>query len=340
VTWTQRARRWAALALLAAGCDAPPPPGQAPPPEPNTAPPAAVADLPDGLTPESGMHILVKNPHIRRTADEGLYQTDPTVPSGRLVGACKWASPVVRRGGVPRPPLLKLEGPYAIPSPKPGEVEYYNNIGLRKRWYYVNNYQGTYPTGAVIAVRGIKRGRRPMFDRPTFLVRYGVFQPHMQFSPINERVMFGTYDSFPTHVRMEILGSGRVVLDALVAAFNRETIKPLRGGGRHFTARPKMLQCKVVTEIGPCEIRGTRHPWKRAYVVFVDNPYALVSNRRTFTFPDLPVGTWDVDVWHPQLRLVQTTYSITIRKNETTELAIRLHPPEDLKPKPRKRPPK
>ena len=333
--WTTPARAMALLALLAAGCDQPTMPGPAPLPEPKTTQPA-VAKLPDDLAPESGMDILVKRPQLRRTAGEGVYKTLASGPSGRLVGACKWAEPVVRRGGVPRPGLIDLDGQaYAIKDPKPGELKYYKNLGLRERWYFVNNYRGTYPTGVVLTVRGIKTGRRAMFDRPTFIVRQGRLYPHMQFAPLDERVMFGTYDSFPTHLKMQSLGSGAVVLDAPITAFDRGTIKPLGGGGRHYTARPKMLQSKVVTEIGPYEIRGMRHHWKRAYVVFVDNPYALVSNQARFSFDALPVGTWQIDVWHPQFQPVQPSYQIEIRKDETTELAVMIRPPESLKPKPK-----
>lgn len=327
----------AALALAAAGCDRPAEPKRIPEAKSETTEPASmVPDVPEEETVGSAMETIVKAPRDNGTITP-VYRVDGEVETGRLVGACKWASAVVRRGGVPRPDLLDLDKAYAIKDPREGELKYYKNMGFRERWYYVNNYQGTYPTGVVVMVRGIKRGRRAMIDRPTFVIRQGRFRPHMLFGPINERVMFGTYDSYPTHVRMVNLTSGKVVLDDIATAFDRKTIKPLGGGGTHYTARPKMLQTRIVREMGPYEIRGLRHPWKKAYVIFIDNPYALVSNRGRFSI-ELPVGKWDIDVWHPEFKLVQERYQVVIHRDETTELAIRVHPPDSLKPKAARRP--
>jgi len=321
------------LACCLAGCDKPPAPKSVREPEPKTTGLAGVVpDVPEEETTGAAMKTVIKNPHESRTIKQDAYRTDGRTPSGRLVGACKWASPVVRRGGVPRPGLLDLGKAYAIKNAEKGEPEYYRNLGLRERWYFVNNYLGTYPTGVVLMVRGIKRGRRAVVDRPTFVIREGRLRPHMQFAPVGEPVMFGTYDSYPTHLRMESLASGKVALEDVVTAFDRQTIKPLGGGGVHYTARPKMLQSDVITELGPYEIRGTRHRWKKAYVVFIDNPYALIANRGRFAL-DLPVGTWDIDVWHPEFQTVQETHQVVIRRDETTELAVHLRPPDCLKPK-------
>ncbi len=326
----------ALLPALTAGCDEGTLPAPPPGPKPKTTEPAKVVPkLPDEETSDAAMKLLIKNPNADRTGDEDAYKVDARMPSGTLVGACKWASPVVRWGGVPRPDPIKLEGELAIKEPQPGEEKYYRNIGLRGRWYFVNNYLRTHPTGVVVMMRRIKRGRRPMLDRPTFIIREGRFRPHMLFAPLHDRVMFGTYDSYPTHVQVKSVTSRKVILDGVVAAFDRATIKPLGGGGTHYTARPTMLGSEAADELGPYEIRAKRHPWKRAYVIFVDNPYCVVSNGPKFTMRAVPVGTWDIGVWHPEFRLVQNSYRVTIKKDETTELGIMVHPPDRLMPKKR-----
>ena len=168
------------------------------------------------------------------------------------------------------------------------------------------------------------------------MIRQGQFTPQVLFSPLGERVMFGTYDSYPTDVRMTHVETGKVFMEGKVSAFDRDTIKPLGGGGTHYTARPTMQQSSVLTATGVYEIKGTRHLWKSAYVVALENPYATVLTgqwgvRGRFEFAELPVGTWTVDVWHPLYKPAQTSYTVTVKKDETTELGVLIDPPEFLR---------
>jgi hypothetical protein len=294
---------------------------------------SAVPDVPDEAEPEAGMEIVIKNPRADRSADEGAYRRDPRIPQGKLVGACTWASSPPRRKA-PKPKPIDLAGAHAIRNPDKGETEYYQNLKLTEHNYIADKYPGTFPRGVVLMLRDVRAGPRAPLRRSAFMVREGRFKPHIRFSPLHERVMFGTYDSFPTHVRVKALASGLVAMDQLLRAFDRDTIKPLGGGGVHYTVRPTMLQSKVVHDMGVCSITCTRHPWKQAYVVFVDNPYIVLSNDRTFTMANVPVGTWRMDVWHPQFKPARESYEVVIRKDETSEIAVELEPPECLKSNP------
>ena len=330
------------LAAAAGGCEdsaASRPPATS---TPSTRPAEKPIDpeLPEGVTDQTdaGMEILVKNPRPDRRDDEGAYRKDDKIPVGRLVGAVKWADPVIPRAEASKllNTPLDLRGADRIPDPQPGETEYYENLKLQRPYDFVAGDPDYHPTGVVLIVRDVKVGRRDRFVRPTFMVRQGHFRPHILFSPLGDRVMFGTYDSYPTDLRMVCLATGRGVLQDKVSAFDRDTIKPLGGGGLHYTARPTMLQSEVLTEAGAYEIRGTRHLWKSAYVFALDNPYATVvegpwSGRGRFEFADLPVGTWTIDVWHPACKPVQSSYTVTVRKDETTELAVLIHPPAFLR---------
>ncbi|HUT35185.1 MAG TPA: hypothetical protein VNE39_16970 [Planctomycetota bacterium] len=321
-------------AVLAGGCgesQAPVPP-KAPSPPPEPAAKAVVPDLPDEEEPESGMEILIKEPATERAIGGAAYERDAKAPAGKLIGACKWA-PAPPRRKAPPPEPAALDGAQAIRNPEKGEVDYYKNLQLKQDTYIADAYPGTYPRGVVLTLRGVRSGPRGMLPRATFMVREGAFKPHIEFCPVHERVMFGTYDSYPTHVRMRSLATGQVALDELLTAFDRDTIKPLPGGGVHYTRRPAMLQSSVVHDTGVYAVTCRRHPWKSAYVAFVDNPYALVSDGANFTLDSVPVGKWQMDAWHPRFKPVKASLDVEIRKDETTEIAVEFHPPDCLKAK-------
>jgi hypothetical protein len=263
-------------------------------------------------------------------ADANAYERDGTLPAGKLIGACKWAG-ANPRGKAPALEPVALDGAQAIQKPEKGEVDYYRNLGLKQESYIADAYPGTYPRGVVLTLRGVRKGPREMLPRAVFMVREGVLKPHIEFCPVHERAMFGTYDSYPSHLLMKGVASGQVAMDEPLSAFDRDTIKPLPGGGVHYTRRPTMLQSKVVHDTGAYEVTCRRHPWKRAYVVFVDNPYALISDGPNFTLDNVPEGKWTVDVWHPGLKPVKASLAVEVRKDETTEVAVEFHPPDGLK---------
>jgi len=307
--------------------------------------PSGADQDPEPLLPElpgqeneqaAGMEIMVKRPRVDGGDQQDGYVQDDNCPSGRLVGACKFVPPVTGHPRASAEPL-ELTGAYAIPDPEPGEVEYYKNLKLTHRQYF-STYRGIHPVGVVLMLRDVRKGGRQPLSRATFLIRQGRFRPHVQVGPLHERVMFGTYDSYPTDVVMKSLQTGQVVLDGRVSAFDRDTIKPLGRGGLHYTARPKMQQSPVIHAPGGYQIQCKRHAWKRAYVYVVDNPYATISDRERFTIDNVPVGKWILDAWHPEYKPVKTSYEIEIRKDETTELAVEFHTPEFLLPKPKEAP--
>jgi len=320
------------LLLLASvsGCQKPEPPRPAPPPKPAAEQPI-VPKLPEQTaktedeTP-TGMDLLVQHPASTRSKEQG-YRQDDKCAVGRLAGVVRFAGPAIRRERLP--PARRLDTPEAlgIPNPKLGEAEYFLNIKLTENRYLHHDYVG--PIEAAIMLRGIKSGRRAMFNRPTFLIRAGDFRPHIQFAPPHDRVMLGTYDSFATDVQIKSLGAGKQVMDAEVSSYDPKDIRQLPGGGVELKS-PQMAQSPVIHELGGYELGSGRHPWKKAYLFVVDNPYALVVSG-DFTIGDVPVGTWKIDVWHPLYKPVKETHEVEIKEDATTEIAVEFEPPKYLK---------
>jgi plastocyanin len=61
------------------------------------------------------------------------------------------------------------------------------------------------------------------------------------------------------------------------------------------------------------------HPWMRGYIAVLKNPYfALTKQDGSFDLPNLPPGTYTIEVWHETLGT--STQTITIGANQTKEI--------------------
>ena len=326
-----------ALLLLPTGCgdENKPAAAEAPrPPEKKEEAPK----LPDGEELDAATEVLVKDATYaeRRRSDE--YVQDEKMPAGAIRGLCVVTPP---KGTTQAPAEKPLE--VALAQPREGELDYYRNLKLKTRdlpWWMGdkvnrNGQFGVY--GAVLSVRGVKKGKRAPMVRPSYLVKTGRITTSwgtnawgpFSFSPAGERANIGTYDGFSCQIAFTQLGSGKKLGEGEVSAFDKDTIKPLGGGGQHFTARPKMAQSPPLLETGIVEIACSRHPWQKGYLCVWDSPYACVVQGHydpeqvgKFTLDGLPVGRHTVDVWHPTLEPVAKTVEIEVKENETSEIKI------------------
>lgn len=297
---------------------------------------------------DAATEILVKDPTYgeRRRRDD--YVQDEKIPAGALRGICIVTPP---KGMGQAPPEHVLEP--AIVDPQPGEIDYYKNLKLKTRglpWWLGErvNRSGQFGVyGAVLTLRGIKKGKRAPMLRPSYLVKTGSISTSwgsnpwgpFSFSPPGERANIGTYDGFPCRIVFTRLATGKKVGEGEVSAFDKDTIKPLGGGGQHFTARPKMAQSPPLVETGMVAIACARHPWQKAYLCVWDSPYAGVVPGHSdpeqvgkFTLDGIPVGKHALEIWHPAYEAVAKTVEIEIKDNETSELKIEFKWPEALTP--------
>ncbi len=332
------ARRWLLLPiLLAAGCgegkQAPVPE----PPKPAEARPEA-PKLPDGEEADGATEILVKDPTYAEQRRRDDYVQDEKLPAGSIRGLCVAAPP---KGFSQAPAEAPLE--ISLADPREGELDYYRNLKLKARggpWWMGDrtNRSGQFGVyGAVLSLRGVKKGRRPPMVRPSYLVKTGRITTSwgsypwgpFAFCPPGERANLGTYDGYSCTVAFTQLGTKRRMGEGEVSAFDKDTIKPLGGGGQHFTARPKMVQSPPLLEAGMVEIACARHPWQKAWLCVWDSPYVVVvpghhdpEQVGKFTIDGVPVGRHTLEVWHPDLEPAAGTAEIEVRENETSEVKI------------------
>jgi hypothetical protein len=156
---------------------------------------------------------------------------------------------------------------------------------------------------------------------------------------VGERANIGTYDGYPCRISFTLLEGRKRLGEGEVSAFDKDTIKPLGGGGQHFTARPKMAQSPPLLETGMIEIACARHPWQRGYLCVWDSPYAAVvpghhdpDQVGKATLDGIPVGRHTVEVWHPAYEPQAKAVAVEIKENETTELKIEFRWPQALRP--------
>jgi len=299
---------------------------------------AETPKLPGEEELDAATEVLVKDATYaeRRRRDE--YVQDEKMPSGALRGLCVVTPPK----GTTQAPSEKLLDVKLV-EPREGELDYFKNLKLKTRgvpWWMGERLNrggqfGVY--GAVLTIPGIKKGKRAPMLRPSYLVKNGQITTSwgtgpwgpFSFAPVGERANIGTYDGYSCLIAFTNLTSKKKMGEGEVSAFDKDTVKPLGGGGLHFTARPKMAQSPPLLESGMVEIACARHPWQRAYLCVWDSPYAGVvpghhdpEQVGKFTLDALPAGRHTLEIWHPEVEPVAKTVEIVIKENETTELKI------------------
>jgi len=102
---------------------------------------------------------------------------------------------------------------------------------------------------------------------------------------------------------------------------------------------PENRQIRTLDEQGIYAIQCKRHPWHRAYMFVVQNPYVTVTvpshdwnpvYAGQFSMADVPPGHHTIEVWHPEYEPEQKTYEVDIEPDKATELEIKFKVPPIL----------
>lgn len=88
----------------------------------------------------------------------------------------------------------------------------------------------------------------------------------------------------------------------------------------------KEAEAKFGKEEGMFVIKCDVHPWMRAYMGVMGNPFFAVTGKDgKFSIPNLPAGTYEVEAWHEKLGTQKA--SVTVGAADTQSVSFKFAPP-------------
>ena len=342
------------LAAVAASCAKKQPAPAAPPaptrPAPATAPavgaPVAKAapEIPVDLDQDAlESKILIKDNTVAQRAAKEKYRQDPRVPAGSIVGAC--FVPATQPVTVPPYELVEVHGSNEIKDPQKGEVEHYELNPPRQDLPLSSFDQRQKRFGVertVLMVRGVTAGKRPIFNRPNFVVGstgqmqvpergYNYGAGCAGFGPCFDRIQLCSTEFFPCQVAIHHAESNKDFLETAMPGYQDPKFPGQRFGTNFGMAQPKIMQSPPVMEYGHYVLSCKRHPWQRADLFICDSPYVCMSGENgMFSLDDVPEGSYTVQVWHPLYEPEQTSFPVKVEASRKFELAVRFKAPRPL----------
>lgn len=310
-------------------------------------------DLKKFLQPES----MIKDT-LTSAANKGNYEHDARYPSGNLTGACIIPHKQV---GIPAPiPLSHLPPEFAVPfkvnGPEAGEVAYFESHAPRLRFPIKLMYRSRnrYGVGlAAVIIRNVKVGRRAPLNRTKFIIHphscqvtvpstgYNGGYSTLGFSPLHDRVQISNRELWDCDLVISKLDpAGDAVKQTGKEFFASKMPKyaDKKYPGEYFgfnasMVQPPMIQSPPVREAGLYRISCKRHPFHMSWFWAVDHPYVYATNveHRTtgmFNFKNVPVGEYEVEVWHPYYKAKESKQKVVIEEDKTTEIGFEFEPPK------------
>ena len=129
------------------------------------------------------------------------------------------------------------------------------------------------------------------------------FLPHAQVMRTDQILQVKSMDNFLHNTRPNPLKNDGV--NFVVAANAREG----------YTWKPK------VAELNPTQIKCDLHSWMSNYVLVLDHPYAVVSDKDgKFKIEKLPVGELEFRFWHERPGHIEKAVKIKIENGKTKDL--------------------
>jgi len=310
-------------------------------------------ELPDDLDDEALVsRVLITDTRVADRHRTEAYQPDPHVAAGGVRGVCfvPYDKEVRFRTDLPVWP----DGPNAITDPQEGEVAYFKGHPPR-RYHPISAYDARrrrYGVGqAVLIFRGIARGRRPRLSRPSFIVNhvngnlqvpqdgYNHGRGGICFAPRHERLLLANTEFFDCEIEVRRANAGgaeEIFFREAIPGY-RDPKHPRKRYGEAFGMKPlKLVQTPALPAAGLYAITCRKHPWLKAHLWVVDNPYVCVSRADgSFEIDGIPEGAYDVDVWHPEYRPVKSRLKVSVEADKTAELPVTFATPALLTDPPR-----
>ena len=203
--------------------------------------------------------------------------------------------------------------------------------------------------GTVIFIRNIKEGKKEPFNRPYFRVWCGKIQASAfyqwndtyNFALMGERVQLKNHDPFPWELEFRGPGPKNELVFSTVLEKNEAVVKPgevnqevtaWNKHTEHFSSQcnfgntGKLQQTGSIKERGVYAVTCKRHASVKSYLFMLENPYVGVGNP-SFLIDTVPPGKYTVEVWHPAFEPLKREHEVTIKENETVELAVEFKVP-------------
>ena len=326
-----------------------------PPPKPHKPPDLSAIQ---GFDPNAAVaDNFIQQPAPGSQPKRVTYVQDEKWPSGSLKGVCRFT-----KGNIQKPAPVQIDTNKQILNPKPRELEFYSMFK-----YYTPDWigKGGEVCGAVVLIRGIKIGSKPVLDCPPLLIFDGGFSggdrveirskspfSHYFLLNINNNVLFANCDPFECDLAIQSVGINEEICHTLAPPATHtyepgETLpEPTDAWNKHkkdntinspkwyFVGGAKRYPSKRIKESGYYFISCKIHPWQKTCLIAVDNPYVALPTdglkNGSFMIAKIPPGKHTVEIWHPVYKPVQATYEIEIKENEETSLVVQFEPPPDV----------
>jgi hypothetical protein len=133
--------------------------------------------------------------------------------------------------------------------------------------------------GAVVMLEGVREGRLPLGGEVRFILSGCELSPRVAVASVGALLRFENQEALLHNIR---ISSGRETwLDVGL---------PQRGSTTETTARPGIHRI----------VDDAAHPWIESWLYVADHPYIAVTGADgRFQLPRVPVGSYQLRVWHP-----------------------------------------
>jgi plastocyanin len=158
---------------------------------------------------------------------------------------------------------------------------------------------------AVVSVAGVRGAAPPAPVDVSITQKTCVFDPHVIAVPVGSSLTFVNTDVCLHNVHL--LSGGATVANIAM---------PLKG-------QQSKLPVRVLAKPGNVHFKCDVHAWMDGYVHVFDHPYFAVSDRRgAFRIPDVPPGTYDLQVQHELLG--GSVRKVTVTAGADTDVEVNL----------------
>lgn len=126
--------------------------------------------------------------------------------------------------------------------------------------------------------------------------------------------------------RVQVAAPGATVKTSSADLVLHTTVAQRADGRQLFNVALPGPGIEIAKPLGPAEVLRVgcnTHAWMRAWIVVTDEMSAVTGPDGSFTFPDMPAGTYHVRVWHESLRAGPVSTAVVPGKDASLAIEMR-----------------